>query len=226
MIYVYLEYLYNLGAFPFNNINDSISFLNNLSHNECQNLTDLNKSYGIGSGEVILYLLNENSTISNKEYDLLISNDRFEIKKDTPILSGGTDKSILTDLITCFNLIDKHVEINIKSNLTYVNQWKETFPRKWNNINLNQFNSFFNVVIPQLRENQTPEVISILNFIDTHNISYDNLVLSLKQDFIKNIDYLIFIDKNYKYSLITPQQFINTWEFDGITRGNRVKFKI
>lgn len=46
---------------------------------------------------------------------------------------------------------------------------------------------------------------------------------AVKREFIKDVDGLIHI-VNFVYSLYTPKEFVDKWEFDSLTQGNRPQF--
>ena len=69
------------------------------------------------------------------------------------------------------------------------------------------------------------ELNFIFNFIEEHQINSEYIQQQFKIEFFQKLKGLIFIDEYYKYNIISQDNFINDWEFAGITRGNRLKFK-
>ena len=73
-------------------------------------MSELGKTVnGIGEGETVLKIINNNisNTSTHNEYDIQQYNNLWEVKKGSPIMSGGTNKQILNDFITVLILLDK-----------------------------------------------------------------------------------------------------------------------
>ena len=254
----FLFYHYEQKTFPFQSIEDSVKWLNSLELPIRKLLSSYGKhSQGIGEGETVLKIINKtnsNSTHLN-EYDIDHINGLWEVKKGTPILSGGTHKQIVTDFITVLTLLDKCIQSNkyLPTLLKYASisiqyNWNNTFKHKdtnktsFTNISRTKFDYFFKEhgILEQIQQLYSllktvpPDTLEyklhaelkfIFNFITEHNISSSYIQNTLKEEFIQNLIGLVCINEDYVYNVIYKRDFIDSWQFDGITRGNRIRFK-
>ena len=246
----YLFQHYNTNVFPFENVEESVKWIDSLPKRIKEPLTQLGKtSTGIGEGETILKIITKSTPKpSNHTYDIHHSDGRWEIKKGTPIMSGGTHKQCLTDFITTLTLFDKIINTNAYlpamlkfDQLNLQKAWNENFKQRstnqvsFTNMNKTKFNNIFkeNGLFDQLKNLKetnfniklTDDLTFIFQFVEDHNINQQYLEQSFKEFFIKDLKGLIHITEDYKYNIIYNQQFVETWVFDGITKGNRLKFK-